>query len=58
MTRTELARAAGATIIERPFDNFAGQRNVALEAVDAEWIFFVDADERVTPELAVEVRRR
>lgn len=53
----EIARAAGATIFQRPFDNFAGQRNAALEAIDADWIFFVDADERITPELAAEVRR-
>jgi len=53
----ELARAAGAQVIQRPFDNFAGQRNAALEAVDAAWVFFVDADERITPELAAEVRR-
>ena len=53
----ELARAAGAEVIQRPFDNFAGQRNAALEAVVAEWIYFVDADERVTPEQAAEVRR-
>jgi glycosyltransferase involved in cell wall biosynthesis len=52
----ELARAAGAEVIQRPFDNFAGQRNAALEAVEAEWIFFVDADERITPELAAEAR--
>ncbi len=53
----ELARAAGATVMQRPFDNFAGQRNAALEAVEADWVFFVDADERITPELAEEARR-
>lgn len=53
----EIARAAGATIFQRPFDNFAGQRNATLAAIDAEWVFFVDADERITPELAAEVRR-
>lgn len=52
----ELARAAGAEVIQRPFDNFAGQRNSAMDAVMAEWIFFVDADERIPPELAAEVR--
>jgi glycosyltransferase involved in cell wall biosynthesis len=51
----ELASDAGAIIQQRPFDNFAGQRNAAMDAVDAEWIFFVDADERITPELAQEV---
>jgi hypothetical protein len=53
----EIARAMGATVLQRPFDNFAGQRNAAIDAVDAEWIFFVDADERIPPELAAEVRR-
>lgn len=52
----ELARGAGAQVIERAFDNFAGQRNAALDMVDAEWLFFVDADERVTPELAEEIQ--
>jgi glycosyltransferase involved in cell wall biosynthesis len=50
------ARAAGAEVVQRVFDNFAGQRNAAMEAVDAEWIFFVDADERIPDALAQEVR--
>ncbi len=53
----ELAAAAGAEVIQRPFDNFAGQRNAAMEAVDARWILFVDADERIPPELAAEIRQ-
>lgn len=53
----ELARQAGAMVLQRPFDTFAGQRNAALVAVEAEWIFFVDADERIPPELAQEVRQ-
>ena len=52
----ELAEAAGAEVIQHPFQNYAQQRNAALERVDAAWIFFVDADERATPELAEEVR--
>ena len=53
----ERARAGGAYVVQRPFDNFAGQRNAALETVNADWVFFVDADERITPELAAEVRQ-
>ncbi len=53
----EIAQAAGAEVMQRPFDNFASQRNAALDAVDTEWVFFVDADERIPPELAAEVRR-
>jgi (heptosyl)LPS beta-1,4-glucosyltransferase len=52
-----LAQAAGAEVMQRTFDNFAGQRNAAMEAVTADWIFFVDADERIPPELAAEVRQ-
>lgn len=53
----EMARAAGAVVLQRRFDNFADHRNAAMDAVEAEWIFFVDADERVPPELAAEVRQ-
>jgi (heptosyl)LPS beta-1,4-glucosyltransferase len=52
-----LARNAGAVVQQRNFDNFAGMRNATMEAVDADWIFFVDADERIPSELGDEVRR-
>jgi len=50
------AQRAGALVVVRPFDNFAAQRQAALDTIDAEWILFVDADERATPGLAREVR--
>lgn len=55
----ELARRAGAEVQKRAFVNYADQRNAALEAVAGrfDWALFVDADERVTPELASAVRR-
>ena len=53
----EIARGKGARVISHPFENFCAQRNAALEAVEATWILFVDADERVTPSLADEVRQ-
>ena len=52
-----LAAAAGAEVHKRRFDNYAAQRNAALAAISTDWVFFVDADERGTPELAAEVRR-
>lgn len=52
----EIARNAGARLLQLPFTNYAAQRNAALEAVAADWVFFVDADERATPEVAEEVR--
>jgi glycosyltransferase involved in cell wall biosynthesis len=51
-----LARQQGARVQDRPFDDYAGQRNAALDAVGEGWVLFVDADERVTPALAAEVR--
>lgn len=55
----EIAREAGATVIQRTFDNYANQRNAALDAVadSSDWVLFVDADERVTSALADAVRR-
>jgi (heptosyl)LPS beta-1,4-glucosyltransferase len=51
-----LAQGAGARVIQHRFEDFARQRNAALDAVQADWVFFVDSDERATPELAREVR--
>ena len=53
----DLARAAGAEVAARPFDNYAAQRNAALDSITTDWVFFVDADERGTPALAEEIRR-
>ena len=53
-----LAKKAGAKIAQHPFENYSTQRNAALEAVPtADWVFFVDADERATPELAMEIKQ-
>lgn len=52
----ELACAAGALVVYRPFDDYARQRQAALDSIAVDWILFVDADERVTPELAQEIR--
>lgn len=52
-----LAREAGAEVAQHPFENYSQQRNAALDAASAPWVFFLDADERATPELAAEIRR-
>lgn len=52
----QVAAELGAVVREHPFSDFASQRNAALELFEAEWIFFIDADERCTPELAAEIR--
>ena len=58
--RTEnIAIEHNATVIKRPFDNYASQRNAALAQIPVEfdWILMVDADEIVTPELKAEILR-
>ncbi len=52
----EAAREAGARVVQHAFENYGAQRDAALREVKADWVFFVDADERVTPELADEIR--
>jgi glycosyltransferase involved in cell wall biosynthesis len=55
---TELARAAGARVFERRFDNFAAQRNYAQREIPFRhpWVLHLDADEQLTPELDAECR--
>jgi len=53
----EIARASGARVIQHAFKGYASQRNAALQQVEADWIFFVDADERGTPELGAEIQK-
>jgi tetratricopeptide (TPR) repeat protein len=46
----ELARAAGATVLERPWDDdFAAPRNLAARHAKGGWILMLDADERLAP---------
>lgn len=53
----EIARQMGAKVAIRPMvDGFAAQRNFALEQTQADWVFYLDADERATPELAEEIQ--
>lgn len=52
----ELAAAAGALVVENPWPGFAAQRNVALDHASGDWVLEIDADERVSEELASELR--
>ena len=54
----EVAEAAGAEVVENLFETYARQRNWAIDHVTwrAPWILVLDADERVSPELVVELR--
>jgi glycosyltransferase involved in cell wall biosynthesis len=53
-----LAEELGARVVQRRFDNWAAHQNWASEHITFKhpWIFYIDADERMTPELAEEIR--
>ncbi|MBI4671606.1 MAG: glycosyltransferase family 2 protein [Chloroflexi bacterium] len=53
----ELAKASGARVVQRKFDNYAAQRNAAMQAALGDWIFFMDADERADALVGKEIRR-
>lgn len=52
----EIATEAGVRVEHRTFTHFGDQRQAALALASHEWVFFVDADERVPPALAEEVQ--
>ena len=52
-----LAQTAGAELVQSKFENYAQQRNAALDSLQTDWVFFVDADERGTLELGEEIRQ-
>ncbi|PTQ89774.1 glycosyltransferase family 2 protein [Agitococcus lubricus] len=54
----EIALSYGATVTKRPFDNWAAHQNWGLAniAFKYDWVFYIDADERMTPELVAEVQ--
>ncbi len=54
----EIAQAAGAELKSVAFENFAQQRNAALDLIESDWVFFVDADERGSDVLGEEIRLR
>ncbi|MCK9931851.1 glycosyltransferase family 2 protein [Frankia sp. Mgl5] len=57
---TDIARAAGATIWHEPWRGFAAQREWAMRAQEIahDWVFFLDADEWVSVDLAQEIAAR
>jgi glycosyltransferase involved in cell wall biosynthesis len=53
----EIAREYGARVVQHRFENWATQRDYGLTLPANRWVFYVDADERGTADLAEEVLR-
>lgn len=51
-----IATRMGATVIARPFDGYSSQKNFGASRATHDWIVSVDADERVTPDLAADMK--
>ncbi|MDQ1694317.1 MAG: hypothetical protein QOH85_1852, partial [Acidobacteriaceae bacterium] len=54
-----IAEGLGAKVAQRAFDNYAAQRNAALNQTRFRhpWVLLMDADERCTPALREEIER-
>lgn len=53
----EIAREKGARVIARGWPGHVEQKNFAIDQAETDWVLCIDADERVTSELAAEIRR-
>jgi glycosyltransferase involved in cell wall biosynthesis len=51
----EIAREMGARVIVNSWPGFSAQKQFGADAASNDWILSLDADERVTPELASEI---
>lgn len=52
-----LAEAAGARVLQRPFDGFRSQKQFAIEQARHDWVLCLDADERVDATLRASIER-
>lgn len=50
-----IAKNQNCEIILREFDTFSNQKNEAIKKATSDWILFIDADERVTQKLKIEI---
>ena len=53
----DIARRFTDKVIVRPWPGYSAQKNFAAEQSTHDWIFSLDADERVTQELAAEIKQ-
>jgi glycosyltransferase involved in cell wall biosynthesis len=53
---TDIARAKATRVIVRDWSGYSDQKNYAADQATNDWVLSMDADERVTPALAGEIR--
>lgn len=55
----EIAVELGAHVVEHQWEGYATQKNWTLRnlPLETDWVFFLDADETVTPELVDEIQQ-
>jgi glycosyltransferase involved in cell wall biosynthesis len=53
----ELARKKGARVVQKEWLGFGQQKQFAVEQASHDWVLCVDADERVSPQLARSIER-
>jgi len=51
-----IARQAGARVLTRAWSGYVDQKNFAAASATHDWVFSLDADERIPPALAGEIR--
>lgn len=54
----QIAEKLGARVIKNKFKDFSQQRNFAVPQAQGEWIFYIDADERATPQFIKEAKEK
>ena len=52
----DIARAKGVTVLSRDWSGYVDQKNFAAARASHDWIFSLDADERIPPALGAEIR--
>ena len=53
----EIAKQKGARLVQREYENSASQKNWIIPQATHSWIFLLDADERVTDKLKLEINQ-
>jgi glycosyltransferase involved in cell wall biosynthesis len=53
----EVAASLGAKVFEKPFVDYASQKNFAVSKASGDWVLLIDADERLPEGAGAEIRR-